>query len=179
MIACIMSSLGARQLLRDSIYSLKLSRRGLNISEGKEVNVLKGIQVKDVMNPEVEFVREDLPLGELVDKISTSKYNTFPVVNESSRLTGILSLLDFRDVAFDRNLRDLVVAKELATPEVVTVSPQDNLYDALEKIAVKDFSLLPVVDSNDSSRLIGVLTRRDIIGAYKKAVMKKAFGVSS
>ncbi len=179
MIACIMSSLGARQLLRDSIYSLKLSRRGVNISEGKEVNVLKGIQVRDVMNPEVEYVKEDLPLGELADKISASKYNTFPVVDESGKLTGILSLLDYRDVAFDRNLRDLVVAKELATPEVVTVSPRDNLYDALEKITVKDFSILPVVDSDDSSRLIGVLTRRDIIGAYKKAVMKKAFGVAS
>ncbi|MCF8061460.1 MAG: chloride channel protein, partial [Deltaproteobacteria bacterium] len=174
MIACIMSSLGARQLLTDSIYTLKLARRGINLYEGKEVNVLKSIRVGDVMNPEVEVVAENLPLGRLTERLTRSKYNTFPVVNEQGRLTGILSLLDYRDVAFDQNLRDLVVAKELATPQVVTVTPDDDLYDALGKITVEDFSLLPVVASDDSALLVGVLTRRDIIGAYQKAIMKKS-----
>ena len=174
MIACIMSSLGARQLLSESIYTLKLARRGIHLSEGKEVNVLKSIRVEDVMNPEVEAVTESLPLGTLTERLAKSKYNTFPVVNDRGRLTGILSLLDYRDVAFDRNLRDLVVAKELATPHVVTVSPGDDLYTALERITVDDFSILPVVASDDSGLLVGVLTRRDIIGTYQKAIMKKA-----
>jgi CIC family chloride channel protein len=173
MIACIMSSLGARQLLSESIYTLKLARRGVNILEGKEVNVLKSIRVGDVMNPEVEAVTENLPLGQLVNKVMHSKYNTFPVVNETGQLTGILSLLDYRDVAFDQDIKDLVVAKDLANPKVVTVSLNENLYNALEKISVKDYSLLPVVSTDDSARLVGVLTRRDIIGAYQKAVMKK------
>lgn len=174
MIACIMSSLGARQLLEESIYTLKLARRGINIYEGKEVNVLKSIRVGDVMNPGVEAVPENLPLGRLTERLTRSKYNTFPVVNEQGSLTGILSLLDYRELAFDQNLSDLVVAKELATPEVVTVTPDDNLYDALGKITVEDFSLLPVVASDDSALLVGVLTRRDIIGAYQKAILKKS-----
>jgi CIC family chloride channel protein len=174
MIACIMSSLGARQILRDSIYSLKLARRGVDIYEGKEVNVLRSIRVGDVMNPDVEAVTENLPLGRLTERLTRSKYNTFPVVNEHGRLTGILSLLDYRDLAFDQNLRDLVVAKELATFDVVTVTPDDNLYEALRKITVKDFALLPVVASDDSALLVGVLTRRDIIGAYQKAILKKS-----
>ena len=174
MIACIMSSLAARQLLQDSIYTLKLARRGINLYEGKEVNVLKSIRVGDVMNPEVETVPENLALGRLTERLTRSKYNTFPVVNEQGRLTGILSLLDYRDVAFDQNLSDLVVAKELATPEVVTVTPDDDLYAALGKITVEDFSLLPVVASDDSALLVGVLTRRDIIGAYQKAILKKS-----
>jgi CIC family chloride channel protein len=122
----------------------------------------------------VEAVPENLPLGRLTERLTRSKYNTFPVVNEQGRLTGILSLLDYRDLAFDQNLSDLVVAKELATPEVVTVTPDDNLYDALGKITVEDFSLLPVVASDDSALLVGVLTRRDIIGAYQKAILKKS-----
>ncbi len=174
MIACIMSSLGARQLLKESIYTLKLARRGINLYEGKEVNVLKSIRVGDVMNPDVEAVAESLPLGKLTERLTRSKYNTFPVVNEKGTLTGILSLLDYRDLAFDQNLRDLVVAKELATPEVVTVTPEDDLYNALDKITVDDFSLLPVVASDNSALLVGVLTRRDIIGAYQKAIMKKS-----
>lgn len=174
MIACIMSSMGARQLLNESIYTLKLARRGIDIYEGKEVNVLKSIRVGDVMNPDVEVIPENLTLGTLTDKLSRSKYNTFPVVNDHGELSGIISLLDYRDLAFDRNLKDLVVAKELATPEVVTVSFDENLWDAFQKISRDDFSILPVVSPDNPSLLLGVLTRRDIIGVYQKAVVKKS-----
>ena len=96
------------------------------------------------------------------------------MINENGNLTGILSFFDYADVLFDENLKDLLVAKDLATSDVVNVSADENLLDALEKITMKDFSILPVVSPHDSSRLIGVLTRRDIIGAYDKAVIKKS-----
>jgi len=174
MITCIISSVASGQFLKDSIYTLKLARRGINLREGKEVNVLKSIRVADVMNPDVETVLESMPLGALAQKFAKSKYNSFPVVDDQGRLAGILSLLDYHEVAFDENLRDLVVAKELATPDVVTVTTNDNLYDALQKITSKDFSILPVVSPHDAARLEGVLTRRDIIGAYDRAVIKKS-----
>jgi CIC family chloride channel protein len=126
------------------------------------------------MNPEVETIMENSRLGRLAEIISKSKYNSFPVVDQAGDLTGILSFLDYRDVIFDENLKDLVVAKDLATPKVVTVSMDDDLYTALEKITSKDFSILPVVSPVNPSSLVGVLSRRDIIGAYNKAVIKKS-----
>ena len=174
MIACIICSLASGQLLTESIYTLKLARRGVNIREGKEVNVLKSISVKNVMNPGIETIAESLNLGRLAERISKSKYNSFPVVDDEGNLTGILSFLDYHAAVFDENLKDLVVAKELATRKVVTISLDDNLYNALEKITSKDFSILPVVSPDDSSKLLGILTRRDIIGAYNKAVIKKS-----
>ena len=50
----------------------------------------------------------------------------------------------------------------------------DNLYTALEKISRKDFATLPVVSADDDGRLVGIISRRDIIGAYDKAVLKKS-----
>jgi CIC family chloride channel protein len=174
MIACIISTLASGQFLKDSIYTLKLGRRGINIRSGKEVNVLKSIPVKDVMNPNPETMPENLRLGQMTEKIIKSKYNSFPIVGEGDHLTGILSFRDYRDSAFDENLKDLVVAKDLATPDVITISQDDNLYDALEKITLKDFAVLPVVSPDDPLKLVGILTRRDIIGAYNKAVTKKS-----
>lgn len=174
MIACIVSSLAGGRLLKESIYTLKLARRGVNIRAGKEVNVLKSIHVEDVMGSIVETIPENLSLGKLAEKISKSKYNSFPVVDKAGNLTGILSILDYRDAAFDENLKDLVVAKDLATANVVTVSLDDHLYDALEKISSKDFSILPVVSRDNPLQLLGVLTRRDIISAYDKALIKKS-----
>jgi CIC family chloride channel protein len=174
MIACIISSAASGQLLKESIYTLKLARRGVNIRAGKEVNVLKSILVKEAMNPVVDTIPESLSLGSLAQKISKSKYNSFPVVDDRGNLTGILSFLDYHDVVFDEALKHLVVAKELATPKVVTISLNDNLHDALGKIAARDFSILPVVSPDDPKRILGILTRRDIMSAYNKAVIKKS-----
>jgi CIC family chloride channel protein len=174
MIACIISSVAAGQLLKESIYTLKLARRGVNIRAGKEVNILRAIRVEEAMNPKVETIAENTTLGKLAEKISMSKYNSFPVVDEEGYLTGILSYLDYHDVAFDRDLENLVVAKELATPKVVTVFQNDTLYGALEKISAKDFSILPVVSPGNPRKLLGVVTRRDILGAYNKAVLAKS-----
>ena len=174
MIACIIGSLASSQLLEESIYTLKLARRGVNIRAGKEVNVLKSISVKDVMNPAVETIPENLSIGKFAEKISKSKYNSFPVVDDESNLTGMLSFFDYQGAVFDENLKDLVVVKDLATKEVVTVTLDINLYSALETITLKDFSILPVVSPDNPLKLLGVLSRRDIIGAYDKAVIKKS-----
>jgi CIC family chloride channel protein len=106
--------------------------------------------------------------------ISKSKFNSFPVINDQNKLIGIVSFNDYNEAIFDEHLKDLVVAKDIASTELVTVSLDENLYTALEKISLKDFAVLPVVSALDPSRLEGVISRRDIIGAYNKAVLKKA-----
>jgi len=174
MLSCIIATIAGGQLLRDSIYTLKLARRGIDIKEGKEVNVLKSMFVKDVMNDNVETVSEGLPLGKMAEQISKSKFNSFPVLNAQNQLTGIISFNDYSEAIFDEHLKDLVVAKDLATTDLVTVSLDDNLYTALEKISLKDYAVLPVVSSQEPSKLQGVVSRRDIIGAYNKAVLKKS-----
>jgi CIC family chloride channel protein len=174
MIACIIGSVAARQLFEDSIYTLKLARRGVNLKAGKEINVLSSIPIREAMNPVVETIPENLSLGRFGERISRSKYNSFPVVNDKGSLTGVISYLDYQDVVFDENLENLIIVKELATQNVVTVPIDENLYTALQKIASKDFSILPVVDSKDPRKLLGVLSRRDIMSAYNKAVIKKS-----
>jgi CIC family chloride channel protein len=105
--------------------------------------------------------------------LSKSKFNSFPVLDSDKRLCGILSFNDYNEALHDEDLTHLVVAKDLASHDVVTVSSEDNLYTALEKISRKDFSTLPVVSAQDPGELVGIVTRRDIIGTYEKAVLKK------
>jgi CIC family chloride channel protein len=174
MLSCILATIFAGMLMKDSIYTLKLSRRGVDIREGKEVNVLRSMFVKDVMNRHVETIRESSAVVEMADKISKSKYNSFPMLDAASKLTGILSFKDYSEAMFDEDLKDLVVAKDLASENVITVSADDDLYTALGKISRKDFSTMPVVLPEDPAELVGIVTRRDIIGAYEKAVLKKS-----
>jgi len=174
MITCIISSLAVRWLLKESIYTLKLIRRGVDIREGREVNILKSIKVGDVMNSSVETVPENMGLEAFSRMVSKSKYNSFPVTGANGRLTGILSFNDYSEAIFNDDLKDLIIARDIATKKVVTVTTEDNLFLALERITQKDFSIMPVVSPEDHLKLEGVLTRRDIIGAYDKAVIKKS-----
>lgn len=174
MITCIVSSLAVQKLLKESIYTLKLIRRGVDIREGREVNILKSIKVEDVMNSSVETVPEGMGLERFSHMASKSKYNSFPVIDAAGRLAGILSFNDYSDAIFNEDLLDLIIARDIATKKVVTVTTEDNLYRALERITHKDFSIMPVVSPEDQLKLEGVLTRRDIIGAYDKAIIKKS-----
>lgn len=173
MIACIISFIASTQILRESIFTLKLARRGVNLKAGKETNLLKSLFVKEAMNPAPETLYEGLPLQSLALHLSESKYHSFPVVDRDGNLTGILSYFDYHDVLHDQQLEPLLVVKDLATHRVITVYPDDTLYTAFEKIAAKDFSLLPVVSRENPKKLLGIVTRRDMIGAYNSAVIKK------
>jgi CIC family chloride channel protein len=149
-------------------------RKGIDIRAGKEVNVLRSMYVKDVMNSGVETVPEGLSLIDMAEKISKSKYNSFPMLNAENKLAGIISFNDYNEAIFDDDLKNIVVAKDIASTDLVTVTSDDDLYTALEKISRKDFSTLPVVSPNDPHELVGIVTRRDIIGTYEKAVVKKS-----
>ncbi|MCU0594764.1 MAG: chloride channel protein [Desulfobacterota bacterium] len=174
MIACIISFITSTQISRESIFTLKLVRKGINIKAGKEVNVLKSLLVEKAMNPAPETIYEGLPLNGLARHLSESKYHSFPIVDGSGHLTGILSYVDYHEVLHNQELDHLVVVKDIATEKVITAYPDESLYAALEKIAAKDFSILPVVDRENPNRLLGIITRRDIIGAYNSAVIKQS-----
>ena len=85
-------------------------------------------------------------------------------------MTAIFSLTDIRRVMTEHKLADLVLAKEIATEEVLTVTPEDNLNDALKRFTLKNIGELPVVDPDDPQRVIGILSRKDLIGAYSRRV---------
>ena len=110
---------------------------------------------------------------EIVQHLTTSKFSSFPVVDDQDLLVGILSFQDVRQHVFEPELEDLVIAKDLANMhDVVTVTPADSLKDALGKLAYRNVEHLVVLDMKDPRKILGILTRRDIISAYKKAIFR-------
>jgi CIC family chloride channel protein len=70
------------------------------------------------------------------------------------------------------------VARDIATTRLVTAGAEDNLYDTLERFSQWDFATLPVVSASNPSRLVGVLSRRDILRAYHNAVLRQTLAGS-
>jgi len=81
-------------------------------------------------------------------------------------MTGILSINDIRELMFEESVQHLIVAKDVATPNVVRVFGQDSLQEALDKMARLKVDELPVVKENAPDEIIAMISKRDIIGYY-------------
>ncbi len=174
MLACISSTLLAQKLDRESIYSRKLARRGVKLREGREENVMAGIKVGEVMSGEFEVIAQASPYSELVRAMTTSDQLYFPVVDRDGNMTGILSFHDLREHFFDQNLGQLVIADDLATRRVITLTPEDNLLTAFERFNQIDVERIPVVDAAEPRRVVGMISRRDLLNSYNVSVMRRS-----
>jgi CIC family chloride channel protein len=136
------------------------------------IDVLEQMHVSDIMDPSrgIDLVREDSTLPEILCMAANSKNNYFPVVDESQRLVGIFSLRDLRTVLTGDRAGRLVLAADIATTPVLTVTPRDDLHTALRRFTQKNIDDLPVVDVDDPTKLLGMLSRKDLIGAYHDRV---------
>jgi CIC family chloride channel protein len=173
MIACVIATLVARQIRPESIYTLKLLRRGVDIQSGKEMNLLRSLKVDQAMRTSVDSVFQGMTLGDFNQHVIHSKHASFPVVDDQNRLVGIISHQDYAGHSFDRDLWDLVVVQELATKEVRTVTPKDNLEKALNIISAKDYATLPVINNERDKNLKGIISHRDIISLYSRELRKR------
>jgi CIC family chloride channel protein len=173
MLSCVVATAISRHLKKDSLDTVELSRAGINLEAGKERNIMKSLRVGDVMRP-AESVPENFSLRQFNDFIATTKHTNFPLVNRNGELTGIISVQDFMGVVFERDLLDLVVIKELATLEVITVHADENLDRAMRKIGYRNIDQLPVVDKSSDRKLLGIVSRRDMVTAYNRALMARS-----
>ena len=173
-VACIASYGMAQRMDADSIYTWKLTRRGVNVARGREVSILGSLFVRDVMTTPVDVIPEAMSWREIRRLMDHSTAFDFPVVDEQGRLTGTLSLQDLSAYSFEPEAQDTVVAKDLASAPSATLRPSDTLQAALEAIDAADRDQLPVVADDDSRRIVGMLHRRDLLSAYERAVIARS-----
>ncbi|QBG49300.1 chloride channel protein [Verrucomicrobia bacterium S94] len=173
MLTCVIGTAIARHLKKESLETVELTRVGIDLEAGKERNIMKSLTVGEVMQTHVETIPENMTLREFADFIQRTQHTNFPLVNVAGELTGIISVQDFMDVVFENNLMDLVVVKELATTDVITVFAEENLDTAMRRIGYRNIEQLPVVDRETRRRLHGIISRHDMISAYNRALMNR------
>ena len=173
MFACVVSDGVSTILSRDTIYTMKIRKKGIVYSYDREVNILETIAVEEVMVRDVDCITSDLTLGDVADKILLTGFQGFPCLDEEGKLCGMVTHKDVRD-ALGRDMDHSTPITEIEThlPLVVTY-PDETLERAMEKMASSDYGHIPVVDSEDPIRLLGFLTRRDIIKVFREKTRER------
>jgi CBS domain-containing protein len=170
MFACIISLVISALLSRESIYTLKLVRRGVNIYGGKELNVLKRIKVSDVMLPEIETVSPSAPLPELATRMMACSHSHLFVRGDSNRIEGHISLENVRPILKDYEaVCNAVIASDLMDQDITVVNTEESL-DVVMKLFEKfDLDEIPVVDKG---HVAGAIRKDDVIKAYNREIFK-------
>ncbi|NLE77179.1 MAG: CBS domain-containing protein [Chloroflexi bacterium] len=173
MLACTVSTLLARALHRESIYTEKLVRRGVRLERGRDIDVMQGIEIGEVMTTHPETASAQWPYGELAGRFALSHYNGFPVLDEGGALAGVVTLRDY-ERAVAQELPPATKVRDIATTTSLLVAyPDEAVWVALKRMGVRDVGQLPVVDRQNPKRLVGWIRGADIIRAYDKAIARR------
>ncbi|CAI8035001.1 Chloride channel protein CLC-f [Geodia barretti] len=171
-IKMIATTFVAERMFADSIYTLKLRRRGVRLSQGRDEDVMQTVRVSEVMDTQADSVVSTLSLPALAREFERTHHHSFPVLGPEGNLYGIVSIRDL-ERAMETEAIDQITAGDIATTRVVTVSPNDPVSLAIERMAPRDLSRLPVVDFGNPRRLLGLIRRGDIGRAYNVGVMRR------
>lgn len=177
MASVVTSLVVAERLMRDSIYTLKLSRRGIRIQRGRDVDVMESVLVSEVMVKEPITVSIDTPITVLAEKFIETGRHGFPVLNEQGQLFGVVSLEDYRrSVSNEHEIPVDLTVGEITTRDIITVYPDETVGAASRRMAPRDISRLPVVSRDDPHHLLGMVRRNDIVRAYEVGVTRHEEG---
>jgi CIC family chloride channel protein len=174
MLCSILASFVASIVKKDSIYTMKLTRRGVDLSRGMEVSIMQATKVRDVMNKNMVVLNESKDFNDLLKEVINSNEAYYFVVDDKGKYQGSFNVHDVKEVLNEKSLAGLVVAKDLVP---ISLSPSiemdATLAQCMRKFGVYEMEELPVVEDENSKRLIGKVGRRDIINVYNREILRQ------
>lgn len=136
-------------------------------------DVIESMTVADVMDPNVAAVQENLPLSELVRTFANRDYLVYPVVNAEGRLIGTVSLAGIKSALSDKHSWAWLVASDLAEPvtdKAVKGAPLKGVLDQMRGYRIEQ---MPVVDSEEDLRPLGMLDMTHILKQVDNELIRR------
>ncbi len=147
-------------LSKDSIYSIRLTKRGILYDHDRTQSPLDFHTVAEVMTRDVDTLDAEMTVGEAFSNMLDQGHNGFPVVDE----TGVIGVVTRSDLA--KALHDgkgEKPLKEVVSGLLITCYAHERLFVARDRLFQEDIGRLLVVDPQERKRLVGILTRSDLL----------------
>ncbi len=180
MLACAISTLVARRLHPESIYTQPLRDKGLALDrESLRPGSATEQTVGDIMHAPVTPLREMSTLPEMADRFLTSPNNFLPVVDAKNQLIGMVALQDLKEHLNAGAELSAVIAYDVMRPPPAAVTPDQLLLDTLPVMLASEQRNVPVVNSRSENRLVGAVGRAEVLGLLSEAIALKSKPVAS
>ncbi|MFK7895509.1 MAG: chloride channel protein [Myxococcota bacterium] len=174
MTACVISTLVSQLLYRDSIYTTKLRRQGIDIHEALDPNVLKGLYVRDVMVRDPDVLPASANFRTVLDLVVTSPHSQFYVESPNGDHLGAISLAELRRLIYDQDtLQHVVVAGDLVDTSHPTITDAADLSVVMKIFSTTEVDEIAVVDAADRKSLVGTVREKDVIEASNQEQIRR------
>jgi len=169
MLVCVIADGVTILLMRNSIMTEKLVRRGVRISQDYEADILQQVDVGEVMDRHPGVVFSTMKVSELADRVARGdkqliRHQGFPILNKKNSLVGIITWGDITKVVAE-NIADKKTVLEAGNNEPIVTYPDELMHDAVLKMLHHDIGRLLVVDRHNSRKLVGYLGRSAVMEA--------------
>ncbi|MGB0670654.1 MAG: chloride channel protein, partial [Rhodospirillales bacterium] len=171
MVAVVVASIITRQFHGGSFFHWQLESRGLDLREGFETTLLRQKTVEDLQVVDFRTVAETAGLAEIRRQLLRAPEGQLYVVNGEGRLTGILTLADLAEAAFDPALDAQVQAKDAMRKGPIVLFPFDTLERALRTFRESGETQLAVVAGKEDHSLVGIVHEGSLLEAYNQALV--------
>ena len=164
--ACAAAYLVSGLMMRNTIMTEKIARRGVRVPSDYSADYLDQIRVGDACSRQVVSLRDSQKLSEvrawLGTKTSAYTHQGFPVLGQDGQLRGVLTrrnLLD-ADIADDERIGQLIIRP------IIGIREDHSLREAADHMVEANVGRLIVLDREDATRMVGILTRGDLLAAH-------------
>lgn len=163
MLAAVAADAVSVRYSKESLYTIKLSQKGILYDHDRVQSPLDFLQVKDVMTKDVHTLPHSMTVGEAFNRMADTGHTGYPVVDDQGKLMGILTRRDLSKRLHESRGQDTLGS--VASGILITAFPQDMLHTARDRMFQEQIGRLLVVDPADRRSLLGILTRSDLLAA--------------
>jgi CIC family chloride channel protein len=171
---CTASFLVSCLLMKHSIMTEKIARRGVKAPDEYVPDLLSQILVRDVSLRRVVTLLDTRAIGDVRAWLDSddldATHQGFPVVNEAGTLVGVVTRRDLREATAGD---ERPIARLIRRPPLY-VYDDSTLRQAADHMVNHDVGRLPIVSRQSPHRLVGIVTRSDILSAYRRSLGEAA-----
>lgn len=173
MLVCVVAMLVMR---KNTIYEKQVACRFESPAHLGDfvIDLLEGVKVKTLAHKgkKPTLIPEGMTLPAILDKIAPAKTTYYPVVDDEGLMTGIFSMTDIRRILNEEIPPTLVIAGDIATRSVITVTPEAELTDVMKKLTARNLDEIPVVDTEEPRKVLYMMSRRTLLAHYAETMEK-------
>ena len=163
-----------------SLYTSQVENRARSPAhQGSFVrDVLRDISVRQFLTPanKVPLIHPYESLGSILDRLGESTFSVLPVVDDNSRLLGVVNIEEAHLASQAPHMSKLILAEDMMRTDIKPLRPEYSLDRAQELFIQNDLTALPVVKSRDDPTLVGMVRRSDVAMTYLRHVHGRRVG---
>ena len=172
MIATVIASVITQQVHGRSFFVWQLERRGISIKGGQEIGLLRTITIDGFTDGRFETITATAPIAKVRERLPKAPWGELFVLDEDQRLVGTITFSALSEAAFDTSKDAGLTALDVARAHPTVLHVGDDLEAAIKVYGASGEVHVPVVDSEESMRLLGVAHEHEVMLAYHRALQQ-------